>query len=120
MTVEAEIFNALQGLAGGRCYFDIAPDVPSPTVLPYITFQQVGGEAINFIDATLPGKRNFRMQINIWGNTRTQVSALAKQVEDALRLAASLQTTVIGAPIALYEPDTKLRGSIQDFSMWGA
>jgi hypothetical protein len=39
-------------------------------------------------------------------------------VEDALRATVALQTTVIGEAIAIYEDDTKLRGTIQDFSFW--
>ena len=112
MTVEASIYAALQGLVGGRCIPDVAP---VGTARPYITYQQVGGEAVNFMDATVPSKKRYRFQVNVWGDTRTSVAALAIQVEDALRLTA-LQTTVEGAPVAIYEPDTGLRGSMQDFS----
>ena len=113
MTVEASIFTALTGFFGGRVYPDVAP---VGTVTPYATYQQIGGEAVNFMEATVPSKKRGRFQINIWGSTRASVAALAIQVEDALRVVTALQTTVEGAPQATYEPDTGLRGSMQDFS----
>jgi hypothetical protein len=60
------------------------------------------------------------MQINVWGATRVQVSPLARQVEDALKATAALYPTILGAAVAVYEPDTKLYGSRQDFSFWDA
>lgn len=114
MSIESLLFSALKGLVGNRCYPDVAPD---KTQRPYITYQQVGGQAINFVDGSDPGKRNARMQVNVWADSRAQASALAQQVESALR-ASALQTTVLGAAVATYEPETCLRGARQDFSLW--
>lgn len=116
MTVEVSIFTALKALVNNRVYRDITPD--SVIELPRITFQQVGGEPVNFMDPTVPSKKNSRFQINVWGEDRDAVMALAGQVEDALRVYANLQTTVLGAPVATYEDDTKLYGARQDFSFW--
>lgn len=116
MTIESEIFNTLKTLVTNRVYSD--PQA-TPTVRPYIMWQQVSGEAINYMDPTLPGLRNARIQVNIWADTRLQVTTLMRQVEDAMRLTASLQTTVIGAPSSLFEDEPRLFGSMQDFSVWG-
>lgn len=113
MTIEATLFTTLKTLVANRVYPDVAP---VGTVRPYLTYQQVGGAAVNFLDPTVPSKKRFRFQVNVWGDTRSQVAALAIQVEDALRAVTALQTTVEGAPIASYEPETNLRGSVQDFS----
>lgn len=113
MTVEATIFNTLKGLVSNRVYPDVAPE---GATRPYITYQQVGGEAVNFMDSTVPSKKRFRFQITIWGDTRAAVAALAIQVEDALRVASSIQPTIEAAPVAIYEPGTNLKGSMQDFS----
>lgn len=129
MSVESAIFNALKALVANRVFPDIAPDL---TARPYITYQQVGGKAVNFLEQGAagavmtgspsapinPSQSNARIQINVWADTRGQASTLAKQVEDALRALTALHTTVEGAPIASYEADTKLRGSMQDFSFW--
>lgn len=113
MSVESVIFDTLKGLVANRVFPDIAP---AGTARPYITYQQVGGEAVNFLDPTVPSKKRSRFQLNVWSDTRASVAALAIAVEDALRQVASLQTTVEGAPVASYEPETNLRGSLQDFS----
>lgn len=115
MSVESTIFDTLKGLVGNRVYPDIAP---ATTTKPYITYQQVGGVGVNFVDATVPSKKNFTFQINVWGETRAAVATLAAQVEAAMRAVTALQTTVLAAPVAIYEPENNLRGSRQDFSVW--
>ena len=115
MSAESSIFAALSSLVSNRVYPDLAPDV---VVKPYIVYQQIGGSAVQFVDPTVPSKKNSRIQVSIWGDTRAQVSALAVQVEDTLRGVTALQAVVLGAPVAIYEADTKLRGSQQDFSIW--
>lgn len=115
MSMETLLFARLKSLVDNRCYPDIAPDL---TIRPYITYQQVGGFTVNFIDPAVPSKKNGRFQINVWADTRAQASVLAGQIEDALRDVAALQTTVLSAPVATYEPDTALRGTRQDFSFW--
>ena len=115
MSIESQIFAALKGLVANRVYPDLAPDA---AVRPYIVYQQVGGKAVNFISQAAPSKRNARVQVAVWGDTRASVSLVAGQVEDALRADSGLQTTVLGAAVSDYEADTKLRGSRQDFSVW--
>lgn len=115
MSLETLIYNALAGLVDNRVYPDVAPD---GCELPYITYQQVGGRPINFVDPSIPGKRNARVQINVWGDSRLAVSSLAGDVENALRVVTELQTTVLGQPVSEYDMETKLRGSRQDFSFW--
>lgn len=115
MSIDTLIFDAIKGLISNRVYPDVAPELATR---PYITYQQVGGDAVNFLESTIPSKANARVQVTVWGDTRAQVAALAKQVEDAIRTTIALQATVLGAPVAIYEPDTKLRGTRQDFSVW--
>ncbi len=116
MSIESLIVATLTGLVSGRVYPDVTPD--GVTALPRITFQQVGGRALNYLEPAPVGKRNARMQINVWGKTRRQVTALARQVSDALKAETALNTYILGEPVANREPDTKLYGSRQDFSMW--
>jgi hypothetical protein len=49
---------------------------------------------------------------------RDSAAALSRSVEDALRAYTALQTTVLDEPTALYEQDTRLYGTRQDFSFW--
>lgn len=115
MNFDEQITSVLVPLVGAsRVHPDVAPE---RTPLPYITYQQVGGDALNYLDATVPNKRNARIQINVWAETRGGVSQLSDQVEDAIRAAHGLQAEVLGARVSLYE-SAKLRGARQDFSVW--
>ncbi|NRR28890.1 DUF3168 domain-containing protein [Oxalobacteraceae bacterium] len=115
MSMESLIVGVLDPLVAGKCWPDVGPDAPT---LPYITYQQVGGDAINFITGGQPSKANARVQVNVWAATRMQAKALAQQAETALRGVAALQTEVLGAPSSTYDDVTKYRGTIQFFSCW--
>ena len=115
MTVETDLFDALKSLTTNRVYPDVAP---VDAAKPYITYQQVGGEAINFMESAAPGKRNGRFQINCWAETRAAAMNLARQAEDALIESTTLRAYLLGAPVAIYEEETKLYGSRQDASIW--
>lgn len=116
MSLETLLYSKLKTLVpGNRVYRDIAP--PDVTALPRITFQQVGGPAINFLSGDKPSQKRARVQINCWGSQRDSVMALARQVEDTLRAAiVDLSTDVLGAAVSVYEPDTRLYGTHQDFA----
>lgn len=115
MTLESLVFNTLRSLVADRVYRDIAPQ--TVTDLPRITFQQVGGSALNFLESDAPSKKNARVQVSCWGSDRDSVAVLSRAVEDAMRPIA----TVLAAPVAIgREEETDLYGSIQDFSVWHA
>lgn len=115
MTVEADMFAALGPLTSGRCYPDVAP---SGAAHPLITYQQVGGAALSFLEFAAVPKRNARFQVNVWATTRVAAAALARSVEDALVASATLRAVPIGAMSAEHEADTGLFGARQDFSVW--
>lgn len=115
MSIESLVIDVLGGLAGGEVYPDFAPE---GTPRPYIVYQVVGGEAINYVEGTPPGKRNARLQVAVWSDTRLEASALANQVENAMRAAGPLQVTVLGAAVSTWDEEAKARGARQDFSVW--
>jgi hypothetical protein len=114
MSLDARIGPVLRPLASGQAY----PDVPPPGIAgPYITWQQVGGQVVNFVDtATAVSKRNARVQVEAWTDRRSTASALMASAEDALK--AQVQAFALGAAVSLHEPDLQLYGSRQDFSIW--
>jgi Protein of unknown function (DUF3168) len=114
MTVEADIFTALKGLVGNRCYPDVAP---ISTVKPYITYTQIGGEAISYTDDLLPDHKHGRFQVNVWAGTRASASSIILQVESAMVLAQAFQARPIGAPSSDYDHDMQTYGSMQDFNV---
>lgn len=115
MTVGTDLFDTVKALVGNRVYPDLAP---TGTVAPYIVYQQVGGEAPTFLERAVPSKKNGRFQITPWTATREATSALAVLIESAMVAATAFQAKPLGAPVALYDEDTKLRGSTQDFTVW--
>lgn len=115
MTVESNVFDALKTLVTNRVYPDVAP---SGAVKPYITYQQVGGQAANFLESATVGLRNGRFQINTWATTRAEAMSLCRSAEDAMVTSATLRAYVLGAPVSTYEEDTLLYGARQDFGVW--
>lgn len=115
MSLESQIGNALQALVAGRIYPDVAPD---NTARPYIVYQQIGGAAFNYVEGGVVGLRNARVQISVWADTRIQASQIGDQAESILLGVAGLQPQVLGAARSIYEPDTGLRGRMQDFSFY--
>jgi hypothetical protein len=117
MSIDTLIVAALSPLVAGRVYPDVAPDTP---VLPYIVYQQVGGEGLVFLEGTLPDHEGCRIQLATWGTRRLDVTALAKLAEEALIDAPDLQTEPLGGRVSDHEPETKRYGARQDFMVWAA
>lgn len=114
MSVEGDIFNALKGLVANRVFPDVAPIT---TMQPYITYAQVGGEALTLLDGSLPDKKHGRFQINVWGSTRSSASALMLQVELAMSQVTVFHARPVSAPSSDYDSDMLTYSAMQDFSV---
>lgn len=114
MTVETLLRAAIVGLCP-RVFADVAP---VKTLRPYVTYQQIGGEVITFLDNSLPSKENAVFQINVWDDTRQGAKALAKQIEAALTTTMSIQARPMAAVMSDYDEDMERYGTRQDFSAW--
>lgn len=117
MTIEADLFNAVQTLVAGRVYPDLAPDA---VVVPYVVYQQIGGESVSFLERAVPDKKNGRFQVAVWSTSRAEASALSLQIEAALVASTAFDAKPIGDRTAVYDRDAALRGTRQDFSIWSA
>ena len=115
MSVETDIFAALGPLVSNRVYPDTAPSIVTK---PYITYQQVGGRSVSFLESAVPSRRNGRFQINVWGVSRAEVSVLARTVSDTMVTITTLRATPLGEPVADYVDMVKLYGTSQDFGIW--
>ena len=115
MTPEDYIDGLLAPLVAGRVFPDVAPQ---GATVPYITYQAVGGDPINFLTGEAPDKSNTRMQVNVWAATRLEAAELGSQVEAAVRSAAQLQPEVLTGRVATYDDLTLHRGTMQDFSLF--
>lgn len=117
MSFEAAIGERLRGLCGGRCWPDFRP-VGVSQALPFVTWQQIGGQVVSFLEGGHPGLRNARIQINTWDSTRLGANQLMRAIEVEILGTPSLQATAIGALTAIYDQSVKLCGARQDFSVW--
>lgn len=115
MTVESSIYDTLKALVANRVYPDLAP---LNTVRPFITYSQVGGEALSFLENTLPDKKHGRFQIDVYSDSRAACASVALQVEAVMTAATAFQSRAIGAPVSTYEPDVLIFGTQQDFSVF--
>lgn len=114
MTIEASLKTSIGELCGGRAYADTAA---ATTPKPFVTFQQVGGRWMEFLEGGPAQKRNARIQVNVWAASRVEANALMRSIEDML---ASDPYFAIpqGSLIARYEDTTRTFGAQQDFSIW--
>lgn len=115
MTIEADLYALLQSLVSGRCFPDFAP---LGTVRPFLTFEQAGGDALYFIDGSLPDKKHGRFEIGVYADSRAACAALALQVEASMAAATAFQSTAIHAPMSDYASDVKIYSSTQNFSVF--
>lgn len=117
MTIEAALHTLISPLCA-RVYPDTAP---LDTVLPYVVWVQVGGDAINPVNGGAVNLRWGRIQVNVWAATRIAANTLMRQIEDALRDTPTF-AVVEGALISRYEDGPPaLYGAQQDFTIaWSA
>lgn len=116
MTPEALIYDALRHLAGGRVLPDFAPE---NTEAPFIVYQVVGGEPINYLSGEQPDKQKVRVQVSVWaGEDRIEASELGAAVEAAIRAAVRLQPEAASGRQATYDEETRTRGTRQDFYLF--
>lgn len=114
MSLEATLYTLLGPLIGGRCYPDVSPD---GATLPLIIYQQVGGQAVDFVEGKVPDKDNARVQVHVWSKTRLEASQIARSARVAL-VEGTAKASTQGAAVSLYDDALKLYGSRQDFSVW--
>ena len=114
MTIEADIYTALKGLVGNRCFPDFAP---LSTVRPYITYVQIGGEPLATVGGVSSLKHG-RIQVNVWGDSRSVCSATMKQIEAALVAASPFTARPLSALSSAYDHDMMVYSAMQDFSIY--
>lgn len=117
MSVEADLVARLGPLVSGRIFPDVAK---FSTPRPYITYQQVGGDAVAYLDDIVPTLQNGLVQINVWAGTRAEANGLARQVESLLVGASAFQARAAAAFRTISEADLEppLYGTMQDFDIW--
>lgn len=116
MSLESDLYAVLSAVCA-RVYPDVAP---TNTTRPYCTWQQVGGQALTYLERAVPDKRNAEVQVNVWSATRSEANALMLQIEAAMTTATAFQSKPVGAMFAVHDEDVGVYGAQQDFSLWGS
>lgn len=111
MTMETDLTTLLKTLCP-RVFPDVAP---TATERPYVTYQGIGGRSWRYLNNAAADKRNTRVQINVWADTRMACLALIRQIEEALCASANLNCQPEAEPISDYDEDMGRYGCIQDF-----
>lgn len=114
MSLESNLQSTLETVCD-RVFPDYAPN---GTQTPYITWMQVGGEVLQPLENDVSGKRNARIQVNVWSTRRKDTVDLMLQVESALIATELFIARQQGAPISSISEDDDLRGMFQYFSIW--
>lgn len=91
---------------------------PIDTPRPYVTWQQIGGDADTYIDRVVSSKRNAFIQVNVWSDRREEANTMMLQIEAALIEAVQLQAEPMAAMSSDFDADMLRYGSQQDFSIW--
>lgn len=115
-TLEQNIYARLSAVCP-RVYPDVAP---VGTAKPYITWQQIGGDAFVFADFSTPSKRSADVQVNVWGGDRASVNLMSIAAQNALCNAptSEFSASPTAALTATYDDDNLVYGAQQDFTMW--
>ncbi|MDR6447482.1 hypothetical protein J2794_003598 [Paraburkholderia terricola] len=112
-SAKAIVYAVLKVLVGGRVYPSVAP---AGVTRPYIVYQGVGGQDETTFDGP-DSLQNRRVQVVVWSTIAGEADSINEQVRAALA-AEPVGGVPLGAPVDVYEDDTKLYGSQQDFSIW--
>lgn len=116
MSVEAQLFGVLKALCP-RTFPDFAP---VSTQRPYVTWQQVGGQPLRYLDNTAAEVRHSEIQVNVWADTRMSAVTLARQIEDALCDSTVFQATPNSESVSDFDADIPVYSCRQDFEIYAA
>jgi hypothetical protein len=109
--------SSLQALLVAQCDTVWRGVAPAKQTAPFVTWQEVGGRTLRYVDNTAADKRNTLVQINAWASSSSAAATLIRAIEDALAATTSFVAEVQGEALATYEEDTKLFGAIQRYSI---
>ncbi|WP_050463276.1 DUF3168 domain-containing protein [Herbaspirillum autotrophicum] len=108
--IEKIVQDLVDDLASGGAHFDI---VPAGVARPYITLQQVGGAPVAYLSGE-SGCDIVRMQIDVFGDSRTQANEVMTSLRQRL-CGEPLLARPVGAPFSNYESNVNTYRRSCDF-----
>jgi hypothetical protein len=90
--------------------------VPESAASPYVTYQTISGQRESTMSQ--PGTRiNARIQLSCFAATYAQAKAIAQAVQSAVESSLLFASVFLGYQ-DLYDPETKQRYVVIDYSLW--
>lgn len=118
MTVEADLFTALKGLVGNRCYPNAFPLTPPAPVWPAIRYTFVAETpAIALCGDSGEADADARVQLDLAATTYAGVRTLRASVLAAL--AAFDPPAVLQGSFGQYDAETKTHREVLDYVIHG-
>lgn len=113
--IESAIAARLRTLAGGRVFWDLAPQGTLP---PYLVLTKVSGSR-GFAFAGLTGQRTYRLQVAAWGAQKLDAIQLQESVIGQLSApgADGLTVEAIDEMPDDYDETTELHGVLNEFTL---
>jgi Protein of unknown function (DUF3168) len=108
-----QVNTALAGIATGGVHYAI--NKSQTITVPYIVILRV----VSNRNVTLQGASSLqpnRFQVDVYSKTVEELAALGTQIAAAIAAAPFKSVPIIASD--LFEPETKLFRTIQDFSIW--
>ena len=115
MTIETTLMSTLLA----KCPRVFVGAAPFGTAMPYVTWQHIGGDLLDYLDNTVATTRNAQIQINTWAATPLQAFTLMQQIEAALRAATPIIAKPLSEPIGAYAEVDDISGYLQTYSITG-
>ena len=122
MQIEAIIPALLNSLVGDRVWESSTPDGDLPRdandrYLDFIIWTQHGGQDAEYVEQKMGSHSNARIQVIYFSPSGLAAATGIKAVRDRL-LASDYTVGVYGSPVGTYDTARKLRGRMQQFSIW--
>ena len=121
MQIEAIIPALLNSLVGNRVWESSTPDdIPrdaNDRILDFIIWTQSGGQDAEYVGQTMGSHSNARIQVIYFSPSGLAAATGIRAVRDRL-LASDYTVGVYGSPVGTYDTARKLRGRMQQFSIW--
>jgi hypothetical protein len=114
MAFEADLSTVLKTVCA-RSYLGFAK---VGTERPYVTAQQIPGEAITQLSNAAPGLRKPEIQIDVWADSYNSAITTMRAIEAAMRAATTFTATPMDEPGTYFDADVPVYGARQSFRCW--
>lgn len=113
--IDQAVYDRLKTLADGRVHFVRMPQKP---VLPAVVYTVISSTE-EYSDDGHDQLAEYRVQIDVWGTTRSQIVALMAEVKTAMRPSATdFDVTGENDGIDEIEDETNYHRASVDFMCW--